>query len=108
MPDPIHGVSTTDPVVPTSAGQTGAAASTETASASAPGASAADLADIAQTEALLQSIVQAANDSPNVDQAKVAELQQAIGSGTYQVNPQAIAEKLVELENLLVTAGQVQ
>jgi flagellar biosynthesis anti-sigma factor FlgM len=45
---------------------------------------------------------------PGIDQAKVAELQQAIASGSYQANPQSIAQNLVELEALLVTAGQVQ
>jgi len=38
----------------------------------------------------------------------VSEPQQAIASGAYQTNPQSIAQKLVELENLLGTAGQVQ
>jgi negative regulator of flagellin synthesis FlgM len=116
MPDPIRGVDGSNPITPASpsaAGQAGAAASTEAAAnaavenAAASGA-AGDSADVGQTEALLQNIIRAASSTPGIDQAKVAELQQAIASGAYQSNPQSIAQKLVELESLLGTAGQVQ
>jgi negative regulator of flagellin synthesis FlgM len=116
MPDPIRGVDTPNPVTPTTAptttGATGSTQSTDnTANAtgtSAATAPAADLADVGQTEALLQNIIQAASNTPGIDQSKVAELQQAIASGTYQVNPDSIAQKLVELEGQLGTAGQLQ
>ena len=111
MPDPIRGVDTPNPVTPTSTGQTGSAKPADaanTANASASATSGADLADVGQTEALLQTIIQAASNTPGIDQAKVSDLQQAIASGAYQTNPQSIAQKLVELENLLGTAGQVQ
>ena len=113
MPDPIRGVGTPSPVTPVSTEQAGAAKSadaTDAAStvASASASSGADLADVGQTEALLQTIIQAASNTPGIDQAKVAELQQAIASGAYQANPQSIAQKIVELESLLGTAGQVQ
>ena len=108
MPDPINSVSTTNPIAP-AVGDAGAANSTAAAApqtaASAPGA---DLVDVGQTEALLQSIIQAANAVPGIDQSKVAELKQAVASGTYQANPQALAQKIVELEALLVTAGRVR
>ena len=113
MPDPIRGISTPDPITPaTTTGTTGAAQSTDTAAAAAntaPAATpAADLADVGQTEALLQTILQAASSAPGIDQNKVDELRQAISSGSYQANPQSIAQKLVELEGQLGTAGQVQ
>ena len=114
MPDPIRGVTTTttDPVTPTTAtGQAGSAPSADAASAADVAASAAagaDLADVGQTEALLRSIIQVASNTPGIDQTKVAELQQAIASGAYQVNPQAIAQKLAELEAQLGTAGNLQ
>jgi negative regulator of flagellin synthesis FlgM len=108
MPDPINSVSTTEPITP-AAGEAGAASSTGAAAAQAPvGAPGADLVDVAQTEALLQSITQAASAVPGIDQAKVNELKQAIATGTYQANPQALAQKIVELEALLVTAGRVR
>ena len=117
MPDPIRGVSTPNPITPasttaTSAAATGAAQSTDAVAGAANTGSAvnsgADLADVGQTEALLQSIVQAASNIPGVDQSKVSELQKAISSGTYQVDPQSVAQKIVELETQLGTAGQVQ
>jgi negative regulator of flagellin synthesis FlgM len=114
MPDPIRGVDTPNPIAPTTAptttGATGSTQSTDNAAntgASTP-AAATDLADVAQTETLLQNIVQAASNTPGIDQSKVAELQQAIASGTYQANPDSIAQKLVELEGQLGTAGQLQ
>lgn len=116
MPDPIRGVDGSNPITPTSpnsAGQAGAtnaadaAANTAVDNAVVPAAG-ADSADVGQTEALLQNIIQAASSTPGIDQTKVADLQQAIASGAYQSNPQSIAQKLVELESLLGTAGQVQ
>jgi len=108
MPDPINSISTTNPIAP-AVGEAGAANSTAAAAAqTAVAAPGADLVDVAQTETLLQSIIQAANATPGIDQSKVAELKQAITSGTYQANPQALAQKIVELEALLVTAGRVR
>jgi negative regulator of flagellin synthesis FlgM len=112
MPDPIRGVDTPNPVTPTTTGATGSTPSAENAANVTSGSTAtgatADLADVAQTEALLQTIVDAASNTPGVDQAKVAELQQAISSGAYQTNPQSIAQKIVELETQLGTAGPLQ
>lgn len=111
MPDPIQGVNTTGPIGPVdTAGQAGPAAPSDAAAASAAAnaAPAVDLANVGQTEALLQTILQAASNVSGIDQAKVAELRQAIASGAYQANPSAIAAKFVELENLLATAGAVR
>ena len=112
MPDPIRGVDTPNPVTPTTTGATGAPQATDP-NAAASGAATiagggADLADVAQTEALLQTIIAAASNTPGIDQNKVNELQQAIASGAYQANPQSIAQKIVELEAQLGTAGQLQ
>lgn len=109
MSDPINGINTASPIPPATAGGTAAAASTGTAiTPQADNAAASDIADVGQTEALLQSIVQAANNVPGIDQGKVAELQKAIASGAYQANPQSIVQKIVELETLLGTAGAVR
>jgi negative regulator of flagellin synthesis FlgM len=108
MPDPINSVGTAGPVTP-AAGEAGATSTAGgAASSAAVGAPSADLVDVAQTEALLNSIVQAATAVSGIDQSKVDELKQAIASGTYQTNPQAVAQKIVELEALLVTAGRVR
>jgi len=66
-----------------------------------PPAPAVDSANVTQVEALLQTIGTLASNVPSVDQARIAEIRQAIASGTYQVNPQAIAEKMLEIERLL-------
>jgi len=108
MPDPIRGVNTSDPVTPTSTGAAGSAATDNAVTTGASNAAAVDLADVGQTEALLQTIIQAASATPGIDQTKVSELQQAIASGAYQANPQSIAQKIVELEAQLGTAGQLQ
>jgi len=109
VPDPIQGLNTTSPVTPaTSAGQTVVPASTGATDAPQSAGPGADLADVGQTEALLQQIIQAANQTPGIDQAKIAELRQAVASGSYQANPQSIAQKIAELENLLGTAGLVR
>jgi negative regulator of flagellin synthesis FlgM len=112
MPDPIRGVDTPNPIAtastPASTAATGSAQAADAANSSNVTSSDADLADVGQTEALLQSIAQAASTTPGIDQNKVSELQQAISSGTYQVDPQSIAQKMVELENQLGTAGQLQ
>jgi flagellar biosynthesis anti-sigma factor FlgM len=50
---------------------------------------------------LLQSIAEAASSIPAVDQVRVANLQQAILSGTVKINPQQIAQSFAELETLL-------
>jgi negative regulator of flagellin synthesis FlgM len=110
MPDPISGMSTTSPIAPaTPGGQTAATTAAGTAAtAVASAAAATDQANVGQTEALLQTIIEAANDTPGIDQAKVAELRQAIASGAYQADPQSMAQKLAELETMLGTAGLVR
>src|ERR1700722_14692803 len=120
MPDPIQGVNTagavrpatsTGPVAPAKpADQTGAGGPAA-AAGTAPSAGAAakvDLADVGQTEALLNTILQAASGVSGIDQAKVAELQQAIATGPYQADPQMVAKKFMELESLLAAAGAVR
>jgi len=107
MPDPIQGVNPTDPLGVASAEQAGSpptAVRTEQSGASTP----VDSADVAWAEALLTTIAQAAAAVPPVDQTRVAELQQAINSGTYQANPQQIAQKIIEIETLLASRGKVE
>lgn len=64
-----------------------------------------DTADLGRAEALLSAISQASASVPSVDQSRVAELQQALNSGTYQANLQLIAEKIMEIEGLLSSRG---
>jgi negative regulator of flagellin synthesis FlgM len=98
MPDPIQGVTTNIPLGVTSTGQSGATPSTDGNAASQIVAPATDNADVGQTEALLVQIMQAANNAPSVDEARVNALQQAVQNGTYQVDSMAIAKKLMGLD----------
>jgi negative regulator of flagellin synthesis FlgM len=96
MPDPIQGVTTGIPLGVTTTGQAGASQqATDSSGAQTAAAAATDQADVGQTEALLSSIIQAANNAPAIDDAKVNALQQSIANGTYQVDSLAIAKKLM-------------
>ncbi len=46
----------------------------------------------------LASLEQAIRDVPTVDEAKVAQLSTAVEQGTYSVNSQHIADKLIQTE----------
>ena len=100
MPDPIRGASPINLSDVASTGQPKAAPSPAT---NAPGAAVTpvDSADLSRAEALLTTISQASAAVPSIDRTRVAELQQALNSGTYQANPQLIAEKIMEIEALL-------
>jgi len=105
MPDPIQGVNATDPLGVASTAQAGSAQSTARSQQTVSGA-AVDSADVARVEALLATITQAANTVPPVDPTRVAELQHAVNSGTYQANPQQIARMIMEIEDLLASRGR--
>lgn len=104
MPDPISGVNPSDPV-----GSAPVAGHTGSAPGAAPRPDAAipaqDSADVGQTEALLAAIGKAAASVPEIDQARVAELQKTIADGAYQVNPRQIAQNLLGLDRALAREG---
>lgn len=104
MPDPIRGVNATDGagVNPTGGTPTGASASQPPSSPATP---AVDSANVTQAETLLAAIDTMAASVPGIDQAKVTQIQQAIASGTYQVNAQNLAQKMLEIERLLTGAS---
>lgn len=107
MPDPIQGVNATAALSVASPGEAGssqAGSRAEPAGAAAP----VDSADVTRAEALLATILQAGAAIPPVDEARVAELQQAISSGAYEANPQQIAQKIMEIEYLLGAKGMVE
>jgi negative regulator of flagellin synthesis FlgM len=105
MADPIQGVT---PAVSVEVAQTGQAGASSTSSSSAPTPVSGgttptiDSADVARAEALLATISASAAEVPEIDEARVSALQQAIQSGTYQANPQQIAQKIIQLEAMLI------
>jgi negative regulator of flagellin synthesis FlgM len=100
MPDPIRGVNAADALGVTATDQSGSGntAANPTSSAATP---AVDTADVTKAETLLAAIGTMSGALPAVDQARVQEIQQSIANGTYQVDPQAVAQKMLDLERLL-------
>ena len=60
-----------------------------------------DTADVTNTTALLAAIGDAAAAVPMVDQERIAQLRQAITSGTYEPHPRQISRSVVAVETLL-------
>lgn len=102
MPDPVRGVNAADGLnVNSAGGPSGGQAASSSGQAPSTTAPPVDSADVTQAEALLQTIGTLASAVPAADQARVAQFRQSIASGSYQVNPQAIAEKMLKIEQLL-------
>ena len=72
-------------------------------SADAPAAAKAPTAasgvSITNSARQLAALEQAIRALPDVDDAKVARIREAIATGTYEVSPERIAEKLLRLEH---------
>jgi len=57
--------------------------------------------------AQLQNAVQSLASSPDVfDAGRVSEIKQAISNGQFDINPEAIADKLIETARNLLTVRQ--
>ncbi|MGH7094603.1 MAG: flagellar biosynthesis anti-sigma factor FlgM [Stellaceae bacterium] len=104
MSNPIQGINTTGPTGVGGAGQSGATQGSGQ-SKQPETAPQLDLADVGGTQALLTQIADAASGVPTIDQGKVDALRQQIAAGTYQVNPQQIAQKMLGLDANLAAGG---
>lgn len=69
-----------------------------------PAAGNRDVVELTGLGSQLQELTQAVADVPEVDKARVAQVRQALTDGSYQVEPEAVADKLLAMENLLGTA----
>jgi negative regulator of flagellin synthesis FlgM len=76
------------------------------AAGSTPSASADSSVHITSSARLLASLSQAVSSTPDINSARVAALQQAIASGQYKINPERIANRLVQLDQDLGNATQ--
>lgn len=47
----------------------------------------------------LSKLEKSINDTPTVDERKVAETKEKIDNGTYKINPEKIANKMIEMED---------
>ena len=81
----------------------GSSGSGETA---APDSGSNDSVSISTAARNLASLNQLVQEQPGVDTARVAVIQQRIEDGTYQVNPQRIADKLMRMERDLPQGGK--
>ena len=64
-------------------------------------AGAADQLSLTSSAQLLKELSEAVAASPDVDPSRVEAIRQAIADGTYQVDAQRIADKLLNLEDQL-------
>jgi len=62
------------------------------------GAAVVTLTDLA---ARLQALTQSVADLPVADQEKIEQFRQSVADGSYEVDPQAVAEKLTAIESML-------
>lgn len=83
--------STTSPV--------GATGDSNSTSSSTHGASTTSSVDLSSTGKLMHKLEEKISQSSEVDQQKVAYFQAAIKNGTYQVDSQAVAHKLLDADN---------
>ena len=60
-----------------------------------------DLLDLTGQAQTLKALEQDLAKTPEFDAAKVAELRDAIAGGSYKIDSQSIAEKLLDLESKL-------
>ena len=68
----------------------------------APGAAAgSDVVSLTDLASRLQSLTQSVADVPVVDSKRVDQFRQAITDGSYQVDPEAVADKLANFEAML-------
>jgi negative regulator of flagellin synthesis FlgM len=64
-----------------------------------------DSVHITPSARLLASLSQAVNSTPDVNTSRVAAVQQAIAAGQYRINPERIANRLLQLEQDLGSAS---
>jgi negative regulator of flagellin synthesis FlgM len=105
MPTKISGLSGSLGASPIDAGRsaTNARDATTGSGSSAPEGSSSGTSDVHITDSASQlaSLEQTLRSLPAVDSARVSQLQTAIEQGTYTVQPQLVADQLIQLEQSL-------
>jgi negative regulator of flagellin synthesis FlgM len=68
------------------------------AAAADPSAAATDTVTLTQSGLLLSKLEELVQRSPVVDQERVAEIKDAIAAGTYEIDDQRVADRLLRFE----------
>ena len=71
---------------------------------SAPGSGTGDRVQLSPLASQLQAIESGMANSPVVDSARVAEIRRAIADGRFKVNPDAVADHLLQTARELLRA----
>lgn len=58
----------------------------------------ADSVHITESARSLASLSQTVSDTPDVDVNRVAAVQQSLAAGSYRINPERIADRMLQLE----------
>ena len=103
MTDKISGYSTAEPVAPIKGSNSNTVVADKSqGEASAAGASTSQTGDtvtLTDSARSLQKIEEAVAKAPIVDASKVAAVKQAVDSGTYQINADRVADKMLQFES---------
>jgi len=83
----------------TSAAKDNVSAASKDVTASASGPAAGESVNLSPTAQQLNSLTAGLKDLPVVDSDKVGRLKQAIANGSYQVDSQKVADKLLAFES---------
>jgi negative regulator of flagellin synthesis FlgM len=74
--------------------------------ASAPGSGGSEQVQLSPLSSQLQAIESSMADTPVVDSARVAEIRQAIAEGRFRVNPDVVADHLLQTARELLRSRQ--
>ena len=82
----------------------GGASRTGKSTAGGAGTGGGDRVDLSPMSSQLQAIESSMADTPVVDSARVAEIRQAIAEGRFKINPDAVADSLLQTARELLRA----
>jgi negative regulator of flagellin synthesis FlgM len=101
MTDPINGVTRGSTPVPPGTGKTKDAVNNGTADKAGQGSGSTDVVNLTSTAESLKGLEKSLASDAEISVEKVAAIKQALISGDYQINPDLIAEKFLEVERAL-------
>lgn len=83
------------------AGEQNTAAKSGGGTPAQPPSSKGDTVNLSTTAQTLQNVEKKLANTPDVDSERVERLKQEIESGSYQINAERVAEKMLNFDNLL-------